>query len=73
MGVEMLKQMCMDSPYLFVLQYIVHAWHARNCRWRLGHSKGGDVMVTYEELFALGMLIVAIITLCYLVFKSKDK
>ena len=42
--------------------------------WRLGHShQGGDAMVTYEGLFALGMLILAVITLCYKVYKDRDE
>ena len=35
--------------------------------------KEGDAMVTYEGLFALIMIIIAVITLCHLVFKDRDR
>ena len=46
-----------------------------NCRMAaqsLPHERS-DTMVTYETLFTFGLLIVAIITLCLLVSKDKDK
>ena len=64
-----LNQMCMDTT----------PNNRYNCigtaAWRLGHSdiKGSDAMVTYEGLFAFGMLIIAVIALCYTVFKDRDK
>ena len=42
--------------------------------WRLGHTltRGGDTMVTYEGLFSLIMLVMAVITLCRVIFRDKD-
>ena len=42
--------------------------------WRLGHSyrEGSDAMVTHQELYALGLLIIAIITLCHEIFRDRD-
>lgn len=40
--------------------------------WRLVTSwKGGDAMVTYEGLFAYSIVIIEIITLCWLIFFKK--
>ena len=35
--------------------------------------KEGDAMVTYEALFAYSLVIIAIVTLCYKVFKDRDE
>ena len=38
-----------------------------------GREKGGDAMVTYAELIQYCILLVAIVSLCYQIFKSNKK
>ena len=38
-------------------------WNCRLAAWSLS-DEGSDVMVRYDELFQLGLLIVAVIALC---------
>jgi len=35
--------------------------------------KGGDTMITYSDLLQTGIFIVALVSLCYTIFKGKKK
>jgi len=62
--------------YALILEVVLFGLKIRNdsAAWRLGHflMRGGDVMVTYEMLFAYTLVIIAIITICLKLSKDRD-
>lgn len=46
----------------------------KDYRLAVGHSlyKGGDMMVTYSDLIQFTVLIVEIVTICFIVFSDKN-